>query len=108
MNDATNYVKIEKVQAILDWNWPRAIMSKYAKPHIANIDAAIVRLLKQVFEAVDPNLPVTIDVEVRKGRIKSLQTTPRELHVLLGGGIEGRHAHGRHAAKSNLLSDVGK
>jgi hypothetical protein len=122
VNDATNYVKIEKVQAILDWHWPRTEMRQLARgSHVLvhNIDRAIETMIKRVFEEVPgfgpgDDLAVVVDVVVSKGQIKSLQTTPRELHVLLGGGIEGKHAHGADAegaakaSKANLTSDVGK
>jgi hypothetical protein len=109
MGDAMEYVKQHKVQAILDANWPRTLLTDRVKDpgKRARIDQEIVAMLKRVFEEVE-GIDVTVDPDVHNGHIRFLQWEPRDLHVLLGGGIEGRHARGKDAAKTNLLSDVGK
>ncbi|WP_159618036.1 DUF4157 domain-containing protein [Ruania rhizosphaerae] len=110
MNRATDYVKIEKAQAIIDRAFPRSQLTKMAPDdaHVSAVDRFLETMIEDVFKNVDgPGRP-SVEVKVSKGKIKTLLFTPRTIASQLGGAIEGKHAHGSDAAKLNPMSDVGK
>lgn len=108
LNRAADFVKIEKLQAIIDREFPRTQLSLVDKKLVSDIDREIEAMIVTVFSDVDGSGRPSVEVKVEKGKIKLLQFTPRNIVSQLGGGIEGRHAHGTDAEKLNLMSDVGK
>jgi hypothetical protein len=105
MNKASEYVKMEKIQAIIDMNWPRPLVKKKSQP----VDTYIENMLKKVFgddvpydvydakTKKDVSKTVVVDARVDKGKIKVLQFVPRDIASILGGTVSGRHGRGENA-----------
>ncbi|SEE65948.1 DUF4157 domain-containing protein [Ruania alba] len=110
MNRATDYVKIEKVQAIIDRAFPRSKLTSMAPDdaHVSKVDRFLESMIEDTFKDVDGSGRPDVEVTVSKGKIKTLLFTPRTIASQLGGAIEGKHAHGTDAGKLNPMSEVGK
>lgn len=94
-NLATEYVKMEKIQAIIDESWPRTLIK--VKNDV--IDKYLAIMLENIFGAEVP-LDETKNVEaqaiVNKGLVKVLQFKPRDIASILGGTVGGRHGKGEN------------
>lgn len=110
MNDASSYVKMEKIQYMIDEEFPRTVLkSLHLTPQKeAAIDSALVALIEDVFGDVPSfGRPVGIDVTVKRCKIKNLQTRPRDIANLLGGAVEASHLRGKDAGASAPLTGIG-
>jgi hypothetical protein len=101
-NLATEYVKMENIQMIIDQNWPRTLI----KVKNAEIDNYIIKMLKEIFEVDFPDSQskvkgatkkVVVDARVEKGLLKVLQFVPRDIASILAGTVSGKHGKGENA-----------
>lgn len=99
-NQASEYVKMENIQMIIDENWPRTLI----KAKNDEIDNYIITMLTEIFgvEYDDPQSKtgakktVVVDARVKKGELKVLQFVPRDIASILAGTVAGKHGKGEN------------